>query len=79
MKRGLLDRIDRCRHVAVCHAYADGVAGLKGLGVRSHPVFALGDGIAAGKHLERRQGIERRGRSAQVGRGLAEHRAPLML
>ena len=79
MKRGLLDCIDRCRHVAVCHAHANGVAGLKGLGTRSHPIIAVRDGIATGKHLERRQGIERRGSSAQIGRRFAEHRAPLML
>ena len=79
MKRGLLDRIDRCCHVAVCHAHANGVARLKGLGARSHTIIAVRDGIASGKHLERRQGIERRGSSAQVGRGFAEHRAPLML
>lgn len=53
MKRGLLDRIDRCRHVAVCHAHADGVTGLKGLGARGHPIIAVRDGITTGKHLER--------------------------
>ena len=79
MKRGLLDRIDRCRHVTVCHAHADGVAGLKGLGARSHPIIAVRDGIATGKHLKRRQGIERGCRTAQVGRGFAEHRTSLML
>ena len=79
MKRGLLDRIDRCRHVAVCHAHANGVTGLKGLGARGHPIIAVRDGITTGKHLERRQGIERGCRTAQVGCWLVEHRAPLML
>ena len=79
MKRGLLDRIDRCCHVAVCHAHANGVTGLKGLGARGHPIIAVRDGITTGKHLERRQGIERGCRTAQVGCWLVEHRAPLML
>lgn len=70
MKRGLLDRIDRCRHVAVCHAHADGIAGLKGLGARSHTVIAVRDGVTAGKHLERRQGIERRGSWPRSDAGL---------
>lgn len=67
MKRGLLDRIDRCSHVAVCHTHADGIAGLKALGARSHTIIAVRDGIAAGKYLERRQGIERSRCTAQVG------------
>ena len=46
MKRGLLDRIDRCRHVAVCHAHANGVARLKGLGTCSHAVNAVREAAA---------------------------------
>ena len=49
MKRGLLDRIDRCSHVvAAPHTPAGGSPGLKLLALVAFTIIAGRDGIAAG-------------------------------
>ena len=72
-----LDALDARVEARVADAHVDRLARRDVVGGPDRaPVFARRDGVAAGEHLQRAEGVEAGGGALQVGAALRERRAP---